>query len=120
MCEGIGAILWGYRRPGRSFSWSWHRGEEHTGSIGVLVHGTDLLVLLYKIGAEPERRDGTQTVRLAQTACNYGNTPPWFVCPCCSRRAGLLFMRWGASRVGAAIGSRMPARAATKSTALVF
>jgi hypothetical protein len=85
----------GYLRAGRSFSWSWNRGGEPTGSIGVLVHGADSLALQYMIGEEGERRDGSQSIGLTHTACNYGNTRPWFVCPKCQRRAGLLFLRWG-------------------------
>jgi hypothetical protein len=86
----------GYLNAGRSFSWSWNRGGELTGSIGVLVHDAhSLVVLQYMIGGEGERRDGTQTIRLAHTACSYGNTRPWFVCSQCHRRAGLLFLRWG-------------------------
>jgi hypothetical protein len=85
----------GYLRSGKSFGWSWNRGGEPSGSIGVLVHGRDSLALQYMIGSEGERRDGTQTIRLAHTRCNYGKDRPWFVCPHCQRRAGLLFMRWG-------------------------
>lgn len=85
----------GYLRPGRSFSWSWNRGGEPTGSIAVLVHTVDSLTLQYMIGDSDKRRDGTQTIRLAHTACGFGSTRPWFVCPLCQRRAGLLFMRWG-------------------------
>jgi len=85
----------GYLRPGRSFSWSWNRGGEPSGSIGVVVWGADSLSLEYMVGGEGERRDGTQTIRLAHTACHYGNTRPWFICPVCQRRAGVLFMRAG-------------------------
>jgi hypothetical protein len=85
----------GYLNAGRSFSWSWNRGGEPTGSIGVRVQDACSLVLQYMIGAEGERRDGTQAIRLAHTACSFGNSRPWFVCPLCHRRAGLLFMRWG-------------------------
>jgi hypothetical protein len=84
-----------YLRPGRSFSWSWNRGGEPTGSIGVRVHDAHSLVLQYMIGEEGARRDGSQTIAPAYTACHYGNQRPWFVCPRCQRRAGLLFMRWG-------------------------
>jgi hypothetical protein len=84
----------GYLSAGRSFSWSWNRGGEPTGSIGVLVDDAHSLALRYMIGEEGQRRDGSQTVRIAYTACHYGNTRPWFVCPVCHRRAGLLFMRW--------------------------
>lgn len=85
----------GYLTASRSFSWSWNRGGEPSGSINVLVRSHDSLTLHYMIGSEGKRRDGTQTIRLAHTACNYGNYRPWFVCPCCQRRAGLLFMRAG-------------------------
>jgi hypothetical protein len=85
----------GYLRAGRSFTWSWHRGDEPTGNIGVLVHGADSLALQYMVGGEGQRRDGSQTIRLAHTDCNYGKTRPWFVCPVCQRRAGVLYMRAG-------------------------
>jgi hypothetical protein len=83
----------GYLNAGRSFSWSWNRGGEPTGSIGVLVHGVDSLALQYMIGREGERRDGSQTIQLVHTGCSFGGERPWFVCPVCRRRAALLFMR---------------------------
>ena len=85
----------GYLCAGRSFTWSWNRGGEPSGSIKVLVHGADSLRLQYMVGGEGERRDGSQTVLLACTPCAFGNTRPWFVCSHCQQRAGLLFMRWG-------------------------
>lgn len=85
----------GYLRAGQSFTWRWHRDDEPTGSIGVLVHGADSLALQYMVGSDGERRDGSQTIRLAHTACNYGKSRPWFVCPVCQRRAGVLYMRAG-------------------------
>ena len=85
----------GYLHAGRSFTWSWHRGDEPTGNIGVLVHGADSLRLQYMVGSDDQRRDGSQTIRLARTACNYGKSRPWFVCPVCQRRAGVLYMRAG-------------------------
>ena len=85
----------GYLHAGRSFTWSWHRGDEPTGNIGVLVQGADALVLQYMVGSDGQRRDGSQTIRLAHTPCNYGKSRPWFVCPVCQRRAGVLFMRAG-------------------------
>ena len=85
----------GYLRAGCSFTWSWHRGDETTGSIGVRVHGADSLALQYMLGSEGQRRDASQTIRLTRTACNYGNARPWFVCPVCQRRAGVLYMRAG-------------------------
>jgi transposase-like protein len=85
----------GYLHAGRSFTWSWHRGDEPTGNIGVLVHGADSLALQYMVGSDDQRRDGSQTIWLAYTACNYGKSRPWFVCPVCQRRAAVLYMRAG-------------------------
>jgi hypothetical protein len=61
----------------------------------VLVRDADSLILQYMIGEEGQRRDGSQDIRLTYSACHYGSKRPWFVCPKCQRRAGLLFMRWG-------------------------
>jgi len=85
----------GYLTPGQYFSWAWNRGGEPTGSIAVRVHDAHSLSLLYSVGAGENRRDGSQTIALASTPCHYGSSRPWFVCPRCQRRAGLLFMRWG-------------------------
>ena len=82
-------------RAERSFTWSWHRGDEPTGNIGVVVHGADSLALQYMVGSDDQRRDASQTIRLTHTACNYGNSRPWFVCPICHGQAGVLFMRAG-------------------------
>lgn len=84
----------GYLREGRTFSWHWSCGDEPAGSIGVRVHGSHSLALQYWIGNQGERRDASQTIHLAHTLCRYGNSRPWFVCPLCQERAGLLFLRW--------------------------
>ena len=85
----------GYMRAGCSFSCSWNCGGEPSGSIGVVVHGADSLALQYMLGSEGQRRDGSQHIRLTRTACSYGNSRPWFACPVCQRRAGVLYMRAG-------------------------
>lgn len=33
-----------------------------------------------------------QTIRLISTPCNYGGVRWWFSCPCCNRRAAVLFI----------------------------
>jgi hypothetical protein len=85
----------GYLRGERSFSWRWNCGGEPAGSIGVRVHGGDALTLQYMVGDGDARRDGSQTVRIEHTSCGFGGLRPWFACPVCRRRAGVLFMRWG-------------------------
>lgn len=85
----------GYLRQGTSFSWSWNCGGEPTGSRGVRIFGADSLRLEYTVTTNDDPRDGSQTIRLARTECHYGGGRPWFVCPVCQRRAGLLFLRAG-------------------------
>lgn len=81
---------------GSSFSWSWTRGDEPSGSIGVHVYGPTVLALQYNItGNDGHKRDASQTIRITHTPCHYGKERPWFVCPVCQRGAGLLYMRAG-------------------------
>jgi hypothetical protein len=77
------------------FSWSWHRGDEPSGSIGVRVHDGCLLALEYRVQDyhSEEWREASQSVRLSSTACAYGGSRPWFNCPVCSRRVAVLYQR---------------------------
>jgi hypothetical protein len=85
----------GYLAAGRCFSWCWNRGGEPAGSIGVRAHGRDALTLEYMVGNEGARHDGSQSIRLAHTPCGFGGSRPWFLCPVCQRRSGVLFLRGG-------------------------
>lgn len=85
----------GYLRAGCAFTCGWQRGDEPMGSLGVLVHGANSLALQYMMGRDGQQRDGSQTILLLYTPCNYGDTRPWFSCPICQRRAGVLYMRAG-------------------------
>ncbi|MES2977399.1 MAG: hypothetical protein V4731_03170 [Pseudomonadota bacterium] len=85
----------GYLRAGTTFTWSWNRGGEATGSVGVQVFGTDSLRLQYSIvGNGDQRGDASQTIRIAHTACHFGGARPWFQCPVCQNRAAVLYMRF--------------------------
>jgi hypothetical protein len=77
------------------FSWSWHRGDEPTGSIGVRVHDKYSLALEYRVQDYHSEawREANQSVRLSSTACAYGGSRPWFNCPVCSRCIAVLYMR---------------------------
>lgn len=35
----------------------------------------------------------TEQITLVTTLCNFGSSRPWFLCPRCTRRVGVLFMR---------------------------
>ena len=80
---------------GATFTWSWNRGGDPSGSIGVQVFGSTSLALQYSItGDDGNKRDASQTICTAHTPCHYGKERPWFVCPVCQRRAGVLYMRF--------------------------
>lgn len=78
-----------------SFSWSWHRGGEPSGSIGVWVDSSHALTLRYGFTEKGEQRTVAQKVDLTCTPCPFGGSRQWFVCPCCARRVALLYLRSG-------------------------
>lgn len=95
-----------YRKHGRCFLWSWKRGTEDAGSVAVevlpkaeLAHkqtgqpipGRGAVVFRYRrtpYGGEPE--DVEVIIPLRWSFPNFGGTRPWFLCPRCFRRVGVL------------------------------
>jgi len=77
---------------GGSFIWSWTKTEsgERSGSISIGSF-VGSLRLNYTLDGTPMQ----QTVMLDRTGCNYGGTRPWFRCPRCQQRVGVLFLRSG-------------------------
>jgi hypothetical protein len=85
----------GKLRPGSSFSWQWTLDSEVTGSIGVYVRD-GYIRLGYSIeGSDGQRHDASQNIKTTVTPCHYGGTRPWFECPICHNRAGVLYLRSG-------------------------
>ncbi|MGO9534147.1 MAG: hypothetical protein ACLP2X_10960 [Syntrophobacteraceae bacterium] len=76
-------------RPGYSFTFSWTRGTVRTGEIGIKVE-PDCLILTYHYTRYEESEDVRERVYLDWTPCNYGGRRPWFLCPGCGRRVGIL------------------------------
>ncbi|TAM34084.1 MAG: hypothetical protein EPN61_17705 [Burkholderiaceae bacterium] len=83
----------GLLKPGPAFMWSWRRGGKEVASIQIWPVDTDRVRLIYR-----QRRSGGEwqdldySVRLARTACHYGGDRAWWLCPCCGRRAALLYL----------------------------
>jgi hypothetical protein len=88
----------GYLHGACSFSWSWHRGEEHTGTIGVYVHGPDALTLCYTVQRSMVWRGmwwkGWELLarRAAMVGLGNGSCAPavhgaWRCCTCVARRS---------------------------------
>jgi len=92
-CKKLDVRRWqreGVLQPGRSGSWQWTNKEtgEQTGSIGYRVDD-GCVRLDYSIGGKPSG----QTVRLSQSACNYGGARQWLICPIRGERVGVLYLR---------------------------
>lgn len=83
--------------PGRRGNWVWRRDGEEVGRIGYKAE-EGRLVIDYRVricGSDWEPI--TETIRLTNLDCNFGNARPYFVCPGivgglhCGRRVGKLF-----------------------------
>jgi hypothetical protein len=85
----------GYLSRARAFSWTWNRGGEPTGSIGVTVVPQSAVRLGYSATINGERRIIDDRVELIYKPCNFGGARPWFQCPRCARQVAQLYMRAG-------------------------
>ncbi len=78
-------------RPGLSFDYSWTRGGEPSGNIRIRTE-EGCLILEYRHTRYDKSEDVAERVYLTWTRCNYGGRRPWFLCPTCGRRVGLLIL----------------------------
>lgn len=105
----------GYLKGEGAYSWHWYLRGEPAGNIHVHVNAREQSALLRDIanGASQTMSlishlrlvyaatiNGKLTqyndrVDLAYTACNYGKSRPWFVCPLCYKRLAKLYLRFG-------------------------
>lgn len=75
---------------GGYFTWRWsnsYTGEE-VGSIGIMTTADSARLSFNSVGTPV-----TQEVRITRTPCHFGGSRPWFRCPRCWRRVGVLFLR---------------------------
>jgi hypothetical protein len=76
---------------GYSGKLNWTRNGEPNGNISFSVAG-DKLALDYRVRiAGGDWHPIVQHVKLERTACNYGGTRAWFLCPHCMSRRGVLY-----------------------------
>ena len=74
-------------------NWS-NSGGEKQASISVRS-GPTQVVLTYRVQQRGgEWQDVEEPIQIVQTACNFGGTRPWFICPepSCGRRTAILFI----------------------------
>lgn len=85
----------GYLDTDGAYSWVWRRLGEVSGSIHVYVQAGSHLRLVYTSTVNGKSKDYNDRVELTYSACNFGNTRPWFVCPHCHKRLAKLYLRFG-------------------------
>jgi hypothetical protein len=83
----------GLMRGNQRFTWSWNRGGDPAGSIGVSVADGQGVTLSYTHSNGVERQTVSQLVGLCATPCAFGGERQWFRCPCCANRALVLYLR---------------------------
>ncbi|MEN0654078.1 MULTISPECIES: hypothetical protein [Hyphobacterium] len=83
--------------PGYSGGWEWKLDGQRVANISISCDG-DILTLEFKFRQNGgDWRDIAQRVFLTSTACQFGGSRPWFVCPgmvraqACNRRVAKLY-----------------------------
>ncbi len=89
-------------KPHNWFGWQWKNDEgEEVASVSCKVnYEANGLTVTYrwKNSYETEWQPVDRHVWLTSTVCNYGGVRRWFSCPCCQRRAAVLYVMGGALR----------------------
>lgn len=81
----------GFLRPGASGVLRWHRGGEPTGSVGFTAELGCLRLSYHYRDPSGQWLPRVQEITVDRTRCNFGGTRPWFRCPACNRRVGVLY-----------------------------
>jgi hypothetical protein len=85
----------GYTKRNCSFGWQWERDGEPTATIGITVQAGMALTLNYTATIQGQARDYAQRIKLTHTACHFGQSRTWALCPRCGRRVARLYLRAG-------------------------
>lgn len=83
---------WGYldqRRRHGGVTWS-QDGQKYS-SIGIIGGESEITLNYSMVGDGGQGESLNYTVQIVWTTCNYGGSRPWFLCPRCSRRVGVLY-----------------------------
>ncbi len=74
------------------YSLSWNRNGQPSGNVNIRIVADESMTVTYRwrINSIDEWQSKEQVVSLAHTACAYGGSRPWFVCPYCSRRVAIV------------------------------
>lgn len=78
----------GLLRIGNGFTWSWSRDGEQCASVSVAVTDEPAVHLRYRQNGEPAH----DVLRLSRSACHFGGSRDWFICPRCGRRVAMVYL----------------------------
>jgi len=83
----------GYLTSGRAFSWQWTRGGERIGWIKLRVDDVCVMLTYQTRENGGEWKPVEYPVLIDRTACTFGGSRPWFLCPArgCGRRVAVLY-----------------------------
>lgn len=74
--------------------WRWTNGAK-----AALSTSPDAVTLAYRYHFSEGWRDIQQEVQLTRSACHFGGSRAWFICPRCSRRTVMVYLHgWPACR----------------------
>jgi hypothetical protein len=82
----------------RIFTWQWQYGDQPAGSITIETQARSKITLQYSIKVNGKCNSVVQPIVLTYTQCHFGKNRPWLLCPHCSKRVALLYLRWGVFR----------------------
>ncbi len=76
---------------GRCCGWEWRLQGEVVASIYIEVESRDRLRLRYQLIQQEQSKTKDYQIPIFWTPCHLGGERPWFLCPCCGRRAAKLY-----------------------------
>ncbi len=91
----VGVALWhknGLLATKRTFERSWTGDGKKIGAIKVDVDPGLSVTLSYEYESGETKEPVSMLVRLLTTPCHFGGSRPWFECPSCKGRAGMLYL----------------------------
>jgi hypothetical protein len=83
----------GYLQPGIAKKLSWSCNGEPSGSISV-KGGSNMVIFRYTSTPRGGESEGIELrIQIVRTHCHFGGSRPWFICPGCYKRVGVLVCR---------------------------
>lgn len=75
------------------YSLSWYTDDELTGSVSAISDANGVRLIYSTREHGEDSKQFAYTVPVVWTPCNFGGKRPWFLCPRCNARVGVLYCR---------------------------